>query len=235
MVRKAFEDIIAEEYGGIFPGLEHTQNKIMNIMHDKTRIFCILAYLTGGRISEVCLYKTPKLLKKITTLKNGKVKESFVPNPNYTPKPIHGIRPKDLRIESDFGKKFLIIHMRNLKNGEVHYKTVTAPIDHEGIIIKELMRYIQNIPEDKTIIPYERTWVFRMFKKYAVKKFYYPHFLRALRTTHLFVIYDFDSKQVKDFMGWSDERPIKKYEIFKTTIGFKRKMLIEKTPKYVKE
>lgn len=230
-MRNSFHSQISEEYGGDPPTQEEIIKKILSIQHRNTRTYVILAYLSAGRVSEIVRYITPKFLKKqktIISFKDDEVikdtKKWQVLNPkweknNYM---IEGIRPVDItffeKTIKKKKKKFLKIHMRNEKNKSIKVKNQVCPVEYEGKLIDQLMKDIKDVKPFKPILPYDRTWIFKLLKKYA-GFFYYPHFIRGLRATHLVQLYNFDGIKLMKFMGWKDTRPYYAYEVYKVNTG----------------
>jgi hypothetical protein len=231
MVRKRWKDTILTEYQGKLPPVTLIQEQILSIEDDLTRIFCILSYLTGGRIGEIVNYRQERWIKraKRNNLKQTVKDEAgntiyewvkrdtkgLVEHRGITKKQIkkEKIKIKDLSgVEKEI--EVLSISMINEKNKTEHTKLIYAPYYFEGRLIDELFTYLDRLDDNEVVVDIDRRKMYRLFIKYA-EHLYYPHFIRALRVGVLLEIYNFQEFQIQSLMGWSDIRPLKSYYIFK--------------------
>lgn len=241
MVRIAWYDTIMTDFSGRLPDISIIEAIILNIEDDLTRIFCILSYLTGGRISEIVNYCQEIYIKKAKRDKNKKTIKDAAGNTVYewikreqkTLTKHKGLMKKNILREKikikDLNNEekeidVLTITMRNEKNKKKSFKTIYSPYHFENNLIDTLFTYLQNLNDDEVIINIDRRKMYANFRKYA-GKLYYPHFIRALRVGVLLEIYEFEEYQVKEFMGWTDNRPLESYYIFKKDHTMLKKFL----------
>lgn len=233
MTRVSWAELIQSEYGGRLPTIQQVTEYIKRIKKWKLQLFCILAFFTAGRISEIT-YKFERKFKKLAvrneqgqTIKDehGKTIYRLFLNPKYDPKHniYHGIRVKDISIERRGGNDFLKISMRNNKNRKNHFKQTVTPIFLETELTKMLFMFLKYYKEDQQIITQTRGCIYKQLKKYA-PLFFYPHFIRNIRLGILYNVYNFNEQEVINFAGWSDGRPGSSYNTFRNPLQFMDKM-----------
>lgn len=228
MVRNKWYDVIMTEYNGRVPDVNTIEDTLLRIQDDQTRIFCILGYLTGGRISEIVNYEQAQWIKKAKRDKNrntikdesGKTIYEWIKRPKETLIRHQGliksnILKEKIRIKNT-GKEIevLRITMRNEKNRTQHFKTIYAPYFFEKRLIENLFDHLRKLNDKDVIIDQNRIKTYKEFRKYA-ENLYYPHFIRALRVGVLIEVYGLESQQIKEFMGWTSTKPLDAYYIFK--------------------
>ena len=248
MVRKKWYDTIMDDFQGRLPPIKVIQERILSITDDLTRIFCIISYLTGGRISEIVNYKQEKCITKARRNEYGQVIKDSNTGKTIYDKVVRldnelitfkGLKKGNITrelmvIKNELNKtkeelEVVRIVMRNEKNKTVHHKTIFAPYYFEKDLIDNLFNYLDHLGEDEVVININRNIMYKSFRKYA-GQLYYPHFIRALRVGVLLEVYEFNETKIQSLMGWSDLRPIKDYYVFK-----KDKEILKHYIKKVKE
>jgi hypothetical protein len=231
MVRVHWFDTIMTDYNGNLPSIDTIKQQILSIEDDLTRIFCILSYLTGGRISEIVNYEQEKHIRVAHRNKKKEVVKDDEGNTIYDKierknKEIiryAGLLRKNVvkelvTVKDSFGKERTIeavkIVMRNEKNKITKYKTLYAPYYFEKELIDNLYTYLDILKEDEVIVNISRRSMYNYFRKYA-KSLYYPHFIRALRVGVLIEVYEFSNIDIQRMMGWTNMMPLNSYYIFK--------------------
>lgn len=231
MVRTNWYDIIMAEFSGFLPSLPTIKELLLSIEDDLTRIFCILSYLTGGRTGEIVNYREEQYVRKVRRNRKGVIvkdgdgdsvyewikrrKADLVEKKGLMKKNI--VRQK-IKVKGVGGVvrevDVVSITMRNEKNRKKKFKTIFAPYHFEKELIDNLFEFLDNLDDDEVIVNVNRRGMYNTFIKHA-KHLYYPHFIRALRVGVLLEVYEFEPFQVREFMGWSDDRPLDSYYIFK--------------------
>jgi len=231
MVRTNWYDVIISDYNGRLPSMNIIKDLILSIDDDLTRVFCILSYLTGGRISEIVNYSEEQYIKKAKKNRKGvsvkddegKTVYEWIKRKKAKLVKKEGLKKKNIikekiKVKDLNGKvreiEVISITMRNNKNRKRKFKTIYAPYHFEKALIDELFTYLGNLDPDEVIINIDRRKMYNEFIKYA-KHLYYPHFIRALRVGVLLEVYEFEAYQIVEFMGWTDFRPLDAYYIFK--------------------
>ena len=183
------------------------------------RALFIMAYLTGGRISEIV--QCPKLKKN-----NYKWIESV----DKFDKPIHriarneagspiiqsvdriehnylGIKKNDIRFDTIRGKQVMIVTMQNRKNKRLTKKNLPISIKHEHRFVGILKTYINVLGDEEPLFPFGVSKAEKIIERIDMN----PHFLRDIRLTHLVTMYHFGAYELKRFAGWTDAKPADRY------------------------
>jgi AAA15 family ATPase/GTPase len=232
MVRTKWHDIIMQEHGGRLPPIHTLIQGILSIEDDLTRIYCILSYLTGGRISEIVNYQQPRYIKKAKRNKKGETIKNEAGKTIYErveikPRKTHpGLLRRNIELEKvkaelkgkEIDLEVVRIVMRNEKNKTKTFKTIYAPYALEKPLIDNLFDFLNHLDPEEVVINFTRFKIYRDFLKYATQ-FYYPHYIRAIRVGVLLEYYELEEWKVKAFMGWTDLRPLNAYHIFKKDKG----------------
>lgn len=183
------------------------------------RALFILAYLTGGRITEIVrldklrkheyryqpdLDKHGKVVYRIARNKNGSpiIEKCTKVKINYP-----GIRKRDLVLTTMKEKKVLIVSMQNRKNKNYTRKRIPIPVERERELVKMLLSYAIDLPDEAPLFPFKEGKARNILKKVDMN----PHFLRDIRLTHLVTIYDFNAFQLTKFAGWQNVKPAERY------------------------
>lgn len=211
---KGIERIYSEDFHGRLPSRSETWEQLNNIQDITTRMYCIIAYVYGARVSEIVKYKVRRELTK-----QEKGKRWKIPNPEYArmirrgnrPE-LEGIKPENFERVIKNGKDCLMLHCRNEKHKSVHYKNLPASFAKEGVILNPLWDWLQLQEKGKELFPVCRRYIDRWIKKHA-PFFRSSHFLRGLRCTHLVneSDYKFNESYLQKFAGWSNTLPSKFY------------------------
>ena len=178
-----------------------------------------MAYLTGGRISE--LVETPFLRQNkyiwVDSLdKNGNKSKKVKRNENGSPLveeviriPIDypGILKCDVNYEKLKGKDLLIISMANRKNKNFTKKRVPIPIFHEKDFVLVINEYMKTLKDDEQLFPFKQWRAGVILAKIGMN----PHFLRDIRLTHMVTIYGYNAFQLTKFAGWANVSPAERY------------------------
>jgi hypothetical protein len=178
-----------------------------------------IAYLTGGRITEVvqCPHLYHNIYTRIDTIdkegnpkkviKRNKYGSPIIQSTERIPHNYLGICKKDITTETIKGKNIMIITMQNRKNKNYTRKSIPISIDKEKDFVQIIHDYIINLEEYNPLFPYGRAKAETIITKTGMN----PHFLRDIRLTHLVTIYDFREYQLTKFAGWKDSRPAERY------------------------
>ncbi len=215
-MRDRYFTILQEKRGGEPPGLSETHALINAIPDKRVWLFAVLAYLFAGRIEEIIRFHPPRWKFKWVGEVGKKVKFKVK---NTVTEDLQGVRRKDFHVENyvnqaGVSRTYLVVTLRNLKNGREHFKKLTCRVDKEAGLVKPLLEYLEGVGEDEVLLDYCRSWMSELFSKYAGESLYHPHFLRGLRLTHLVVYYGFNEQVLVQFAGWRDGRPAARYMMF---------------------
>lgn len=221
MTRVKWLDIIKRDFNDL--DLTLIKNKLLSIVDRDIRVFVIMLYLFGCRISELCEYKQDNKIKRAVRKEDGevlKVNRKTVYDWFETLRiRMDGVKKKDFKIVTRTIKgvdyKFFTCVLRNEKNRKEKTKLVYAPYDKEFSLVNEVLNYIETFGDEEVIFPYSRKVMYNRFKKEA-PQFFYPHFLRNLRINVLITIYGFTDFEIQDFMGWSNTKPLNNYRFLKS-------------------
>lgn len=208
------------------PSIDELIIKAESINDIRKRALFILAYLTAGRLQELCRYKEFKLIRfcprcksseiikgnggfKCPTCKirfSGKItKTKKIPTGKIEP----SIKKKDISIVTLNDRKVLKIYLRNEKNKTRVNKEVPIPLDKpQNILLYDLLvEYINPLDLNDELFPFN----YQRANDLLEETGFNPHFIRHIRATHLVTIFDFNEFELMKYMGWTDPRPAKHY------------------------
>lgn len=202
------------------PEKNHIINSAQTIKNLQHRALFILAYLTGGRISELVrepYLRKVKYKKEIITDAAGNKKERISRTKNGSPiqesierKELNypGLRRDNISWTYRDGRRILIISMQNRKNKRVKRKRIPIPLDKEKELLDLLMPYLDKLQPDAELFPFSKSKAEEIIKNSSGMN---SHFLRVIRATRLVVDYNFNEHKLVQYMGWSDGRPAVSY------------------------
>ena len=203
------------------PSQEWIYQTALRYTNLRERALFIVAYLTGGRISEIV---RTRYLRKVTYQytemedKHGNKVRKVLRNKHKSPiaetiekNQINypGILRMDVlihEVRSD-GKQILEIRMQNRKNKKVKVKSIPIPIHKEKRLVGLLFEYLDTLNPEIPLFPMSIRTAERIINKVDMN----PHFLRNIRLTHLVNIYDFNAYQLTRFAGWTSASPAEAY------------------------
>jgi len=184
------------------------------------RALFVMAYLTGGRITEIVRkkWKYTNIYRrhKITDPKINKKKWVVVRNENRTPLieskvkerfDYPGLLRRDITFENHGNGEVMIVHMDNRKNKKVNKKRIPIPVYKEPQLAGIIKEYIKDMSDDTPLFPMGYCSAWRIITKVGMN----PHFLRDIRLTHLVTLYDYNAFELTKFAGWTDARPAETY------------------------
>ena len=178
----------------------------------------VMAYQTGGRISEIV--RLPFLRK--VKYKKELINDNGVPRwricRNENGSPIQegyekiklrypGILVRDLTFTEIDGKEILIVRMANRKNKNYKKKNIPIPVDREPEFVKVIEKYIEGKELDEPLFPFGVGHAEKIMRKIDMN----PHFLRDIRLTHLVTVYNYNAHQLVKFAGWQNIAPAERY------------------------
>lgn len=170
-----------------------------SIEDKRDRALFVLAYLTAGRINEI-LPKKFILRRKLD--KETKATAKWREEINYP-----GITKKDIEFKRHHDRDFLVITMLNEKNKKKTIKTLPTPIDKEGEFVSILYDYLVTCNDADVLFPFSDVTAWKKIKRIGFN----PHFLRHIRTTHLITFLKLSRQAIIEYLGWSDDRPLRTY------------------------
>lgn len=185
------------------------------------RVLFALAYLTGGRITEIVpvrFLRKNHYKSELVKSKQGIEYYRIQRNENGSPciasvdrieKNYPGLLKQDITLEQVRGKEVMIISMENRKNKEFTRKNIPVSLERERAFVDIVWSYVCDLPTAKTQL-FEGYSVARA-EKIMGKLGLNPHFMRDIRLTHLVTIYDFNSYLLTKFAGWKNPRPADRY------------------------
>jgi integrase len=188
------------------PKYQEIVNIARSIGDIRDRCLFILAYLTGGRISELVTYRKVTYKTK-EVMVHGRPKVLYDWSSNTKGDAVYGIRPKDISYIKEAGMDTLLIKIRNLKNKKKTIKRIPINPEKESMLISLFLPYVKSMPEDHPVFPFSNNYAWMLLRKYG----YNPHYLRHIRLTHLVQIYGYTDQELKEFAGWTDSRPATNY------------------------
>ena len=202
------------------PSKEQVIAMARKIKHLRERALFIIAYLTGGRISEIVrepYLRKVEYRKEIVTDGAGNKKEviSRTNNKSAIQASVErqelnykGIRRDNVSWSYKDGRRILIISMQNRKNKRMKRKRIPIPYDKETELLDMLMEFLDKLQPDEPLFPFGKSKAEGIIKRITGMN---PHFLRAIRATRLVVDYNFTEAKLMQYMGWSDGRPAMSY------------------------
>lgn len=211
---KSIDKVIMEDFHGYLPSKEDTWKQLLLIPDDKTKLYCIIGYVYGRRVEELCRYEVLPYLKRQKRDEKDpeEVKKWKISNPFYEELKKKGGKTYLPSISvssfkqgtSKKGSDVLYLTSRNLKNKKLKYKQSPAIVQKDEKILDYLITWIKKQPKedvDKELFPVNRRTIDRWIKHYA-PFFRSSHFLRHLRCTHMAHL-----STLRAFAGWTDDRP----------------------------
>ena len=197
-----------------------TPEQMLKITQDITnvtmRTLVALLYITGCRVSELIRYERLFYEKEEYLDADGKKRKRTLWRTRRVVESLPGIKKNQLRYEDSHELTYLVITTRNLKNRHTHEKTIplncSRPINQGFLQIID--DYIETLSDEDEMFPYTRPQI-----EYKLKKFlpFNIHYIRDIRATHLYVLYDLKEEELKRAMGWTDSRPASRYVAMRWT------------------
>jgi len=185
---------------------------VQEIPDQRVRCLAAIAYLTGGRITEIVREKYSRrvIFKKDA---EGKVlkKESGHPVVEEIikiPLNYQGIKKENISVVYDKERQFLLFDIQNRKNKDQPRKFIPIMMDREKDFIVMIDEYLQCIENEEPLFKFGKHRAYQLLKKYTG---YNCHYFRHIRATHLVTHYGLGSFELEKFLGWTDNRPAKKY------------------------
>lgn len=191
----------------------------------RERALFIIAYLTGGRISEIVrepFLRKIKYRKGIKTDEAGNKKVVIVRNDKKSPMQedvertelnYKGIRRDNISWMYKEGRRIMVISMQNRKNRRMKRKRIPIPYDKEKELLDMLVEFLDKLQPDESLFPFGKGKAEKIIKEATGMN---PHFLRDIRATRLVIDYNFNEYKLVKYMGWSDGRPASRYVILNT-------------------
>ena len=180
-----------------------TQNELLTsidlIPSKRDRALVAIAYLTGGRISELVREEN---LKK-TTYKKGKVYKVDTIKLDYK-----GITKKNMTIQKIKGDSLLVIDIQNRKNKNRLRKTIPIPIAKEQKFVDVIGEYTITLNANDPLFTFNKHRAYQIMRQHMNMN---CHFFRDIRATHLVTLHGLGDFKLVKYMGWSDARPASRY------------------------
>lgn len=145
-------------------------------------------YLTGCRVEECCRYTRyvwDYNLQKVRRVKADSLKAKQV----------------------DWNKKEgrIIVHnLRTLKNRELHYRNIPIMINSlEEPMVRYLIAYLLKLDDESLLFQISRVRAYQILSSVGL----FNHWMRHVRASHLCTDYNLNSHELRQFFGWTDDRP----------------------------
>lgn len=120
------------------------------------------------------------------------------------------LQKKQIAISTHKRKRFLIfMNLHTSKNRKHPKRIVPVRIDKEKDLVNVILEYCKNFLDDEFIFPISRQWAWKLMVDLTG---YGNHFQRHTRDTHLIVHYNIRSESLRRLNGWTDMRPLSRYE-----------------------
>lgn len=115
--------------------------------------------------------------------------------------------------KQDFqGKNFIVIHnvqCLKRKKGNEAKRNIAINWEKENDFIKIMAQYFKTLPNDGFIFDISRQHAYNIIRKFEDNLF--PHYFRHLRLSHLTTLYGFNSAELRQYTGWTDDKPASNY------------------------
>lgn len=157
--------------------------KIKGLPEQKFRAFAAFLYLSGARIREVLGHKE---------------------------KGLKGFCPKQYRKVYEDGVELRVFReMWTLKRrgGKVLRRSIPVVVGREREFVRIVDDWMDSRDPSVPAFGFSRQYGWLIIREMGM----FPHFLRHLRNTHLVTEYGYNSSLLKNFNGWSDEKPASVY------------------------
>jgi len=163
-------------------------------------------YLTGCRVEECCKYikeYLPNRTLKPMDKELGKRVEVEAPQDRkFVGKPI---QKKQIEFEDDV---MIIRNVRILKRKQVLIRDIPILVwEKERAFINIIREYLRTIGDDTPLFDITRQRAYQILSSVGL----FPHWLRHIRATHLVRDYGFNTEHLRQFTGWTDQRPAATY------------------------
>jgi len=191
-------------------GLLATINKCK---HPRNKALMAIAYLTGGRISEIVKenYLRKTVFKRDPNNELRILRIQGVPQVDHINKiqiNYPGITKKDITYAYLNQQQIMLINMQNRKNREYKRKNIPVLIEREHKFVRIIENYLEDINDEQPLFDFQKSQAYNIIKKELGLN---CHFLRDIRATHLVTVHNLREFQLVMFMGWTDPRPAKRY------------------------
>lgn len=118
------------------------------------------------------------------------------------------IRKRDLEIKEKDGQKIFVIRLHTEKNKSQPLRILAFTLKSYKWCIEPIVKYSVNFDEKDRIVPYSSRYVRKIVQKFWK---FHPHHWRHIRLTHMVTVHGFRGEKLRQFAGWSDDRPAKIY------------------------
>jgi hypothetical protein len=188
-----------------------------NTQSHRDRALVAIAYLTGGRISEIvsekCLKKTTfakEMIDGRQRTKKDSLGRFIVERIEKIPLNYKGICKKDITIGMlEDNRKVILVDMQNRKNRTRKRKVIPILYEEEQDFLSIIETYVKELGSvDDPLFPICKSMAWKIISKVARMN---CHFLRDIRLTHLVVLYKRDTARLVKYAGWTDGRPASTY------------------------
>ena len=125
---------------------------------------------------------------------------------------VRSIRKYDLNIEMHKSEKFLVIYnVKCLKRkpGNIATRNIPINIEREKQFLKFVFAYTKELKPEEYLFKFSRQAAYNVVRKFRDELF--PHYFRHLRLTDLTTLYGFNSAELRQFTGWTDDKPAAHY------------------------
>ena len=153
--------------------------KLGTIKSVKHKAFFTFLYLLGARIEEIV----------------------GLPAKEYQPVMKYQFEEK----VSSEGKEMIVVrNVRTLKTKKgSDFRHIPISKETEKDFLAILLPYVQEVPNDKPLFNYSRTYSWQLAKHYFGQE-WFPHWFRHTRATHLASEYNFTTNDLVQYFGWKD-------------------------------
>lgn len=125
---------------------------------------------------------------------------------------VRSIKRIDLSIETHADKKFIVVYnvaCLKRKPNNAAKRNIPISIEKEKDFIKLMVPYIDNLKPGDFLFPISRKHAYNIVRRF--KDDLFPHYFRHLRCSHLATLYGFSSADLRQYTGWTDDKPSAKY------------------------
>ena len=123
---------------------------------------------------------------------------------------VQQVKKYDLDIQEIRGTKFLIINnVWCLKRKAPIKRNIPICIEKEQEFMKYIYDYVVDLDPGDILFPISRQHAYNIVRKFKDEAF--PHYFRHLRLTNLAKDYGFNSAELRQYTGWTDDKPASHY------------------------
>ena len=125
---------------------------------------------------------------------------------------VRKITPIQIEVQNFHDSDFMVISnvecLKRRKNN-IAKRNIAININREGEFLVYLRYYMDRSADDEPLFNISRQHAYTIIR--CLRDDFFPHYLRHLRCSHLSSLYGFNSAELRQYFGWSDDKPAATY------------------------